>query len=172
MRKKKCVALPTSVLPRLRIMCGRDATLGPGRVQLLELIGETGSLRAAAGQLGMAYITAWMHVKALNRRFRSPVVLTTRGGKTGGGAVLTDMGRRVVALYHRMEQQSHAAIQEGFREFQALLKQYCTGNASRAGPPPSHQRRVAPTCIAAAGMRKVTRAWTANTPALFQATMT
>ena len=84
MRKKKCVALPTSVLPRLRIMCGRDATLGPGRVQLLELIGETGSLRAAAGQLGMAYMTAWMHVKALNRRFRSPVVLTTRGGKTGG----------------------------------------------------------------------------------------
>jgi len=120
-------------------MCGRDAALGPGRVQLLELTGETGSFRAAAGQLDMAYMTAWMHVKALNRRFRSPVVLTTRGGKTGGGAVLTDMGRRVVALYHRMEQQSYAAIQEGFREFLALLKQYCTGNASRAGPPPSHQ---------------------------------
>jgi hypothetical protein len=27
-----------------------------------------------------------------------------------------------VALYHRMEAESHAAIQEGFREFQALLK--------------------------------------------------
>ncbi len=97
--------------------------MGPGRVQLLELIGETGSLRAAAGQLDMAYMTAWKHVQTLNRRFRSPVVLATRGGKTGGGAVLTEMGRRVVALYHRMEQQSHAAIQEGFREFQALLKQ-------------------------------------------------
>ena len=33
-------------------MCGRDAALGPGRVQLLELIGETGSLRAAAGAFG------------------------------------------------------------------------------------------------------------------------
>jgi molybdate transport system regulatory protein len=89
---------------------------------LLELIGETGSLRAAAEQMGMAYMTAWMHVKTLNRRFRSPVVASTRGGKTGGGAVLTDMGRRVVALYHRMEQRSHAAIQEDFREFQTLLK--------------------------------------------------
>jgi len=122
MRKKKGIALPAAVLPRLRVMCGRDAALGPGRVQLLELIGATGSLRAAAERMGMAYMTAWMHVKALNRRFRSPVVVAMRGGKTGGGAVLTDMGRRVVALYHRMEEQSHAAIQDGFREFQTLLK--------------------------------------------------
>jgi molybdate transport system regulatory protein len=122
MRKKKCVALPASVFPRLRVMCGRDAALGPGRVQLLELIGETGSLRSAAAQMGMAYMTAWTHVKTLNNRFRSPLVVSTRGGKTGGGAVLTKMGQRVVALYHRMEAQSHAAIQEGFREFQSLLK--------------------------------------------------
>jgi molybdate transport system regulatory protein len=122
MRKKECIASAAAVLPRLRVMCGRDAALGPGRVQLLELIGATGSLRAAAEQMGMAYMTAWTHVKTLNRRFRSPVVLATRGGKTGGGAVLTEMGRRVVALYHRMEEQSHAAIQQGFREFQTLLK--------------------------------------------------
>jgi molybdate transport system regulatory protein len=122
MRKKKRIALPASVLPRLRVMCGRDAALGPGRIQLLELVGETGSLRAAAERMGMAYMTAWMHVKALNRRFRSPVVVATRGGKTGGGAVLTEMGQQVVALYRRMEQASHAAIQEGFREFRTLLK--------------------------------------------------
>jgi molybdate transport system regulatory protein len=122
MRKKKCVALPASVLPRLRVMCGRDAALGPGRVQLLELIGETGSLRAAAERMGMAYMTAWMHVKTLNRRFRSPVVAATRGGKTGGGAALTEMGHTVVALYHRMEEQSQAAIRADFREFQTLLK--------------------------------------------------
>jgi molybdate transport system regulatory protein len=122
MRKKKHVVLPTTVLPRLRVMCGRDAALGPGRVELLELVGETGSLRAAAARMGMAYMTAWMHVKTLNRRFRSPLVASKRGGKTGGGAVLTPMGQRVVALYHRMEAQSHAAIQKGLREFQTFLK--------------------------------------------------
>jgi molybdate transport system regulatory protein len=122
MRKKKCVVLPVSVLPRLRVMCGRNAALGPGRVQLLELIGETGSLRAAAARMGMAYMTAWTHVKTLNRRFRSPVVVAQRGGKAGGGAALTEMGQKVVALYHRMEEQSHAAIREGFREFQSLLR--------------------------------------------------
>ena len=122
MQTKKCKALPALVLPRLRVMCGRDAALGPGRVQLLELVGETGSLRAAAARMGMAYMTAWKHVKTLNRRFRSPLVVSNRGGKAGGGAVLTPTGRRVVALYHLMEEQSHAAIQEGFREFQALLR--------------------------------------------------
>ena len=70
----------------------------------------------------MAYMTAWKHVRVLNGRFRSPVVVSKRGGKTGGGAVLTPMGRRVVEIYHEMEVQSHAAIQERFREFQALLK--------------------------------------------------
>ena len=53
--------------------------------------------------------------KNLNRRFRSPLVVSKRGGKAGGGAVLTKTGQRVVALYHRMEAQSHAAIQKGFR---------------------------------------------------------
>ena len=121
MRKKRG-AWPALVLPRLRVRCGRDAALGPGRVQLLELIGETGSLRAAAARMGMAYMTAWMHVQTLNRRFRSPLVAAQRGGKTGGGAVLTEMGQKVVALYHRMEEQSQAAIQEDLREFQILLK--------------------------------------------------
>jgi molybdate transport system regulatory protein len=61
-------------------------------------------------------------VKTLNRRFRSPLVVSKRGGKAGGGAVLTATGQRVVALYHSMEEQSHAAIQKGFRVFQTLLK--------------------------------------------------
>jgi molybdate transport system regulatory protein len=120
--QKKSKASSSAVLPRLRVMCGRDAALGPGRVQLLELIGETGSLRAAAEKMEMAYMTAWMHVKTLNRRFRSPVVAAKRGGEAGGGAVLTKMGRTVVELYHQMEAQSHAAIQESFREFQELLR--------------------------------------------------
>jgi molybdate transport system regulatory protein len=123
MRKKtKNSVSGASALPRLRVACGRDAVLGPGRVQLLELVGETGSLRSAAERMGMAYMTAWMHVRTLNRRFRSPLVASTRGGKTGGGAVLTKTGLNVVALYHQMEQRSQAAIQKDFRKFQALLK--------------------------------------------------
>ena len=122
MRKKKCVVLPASVAPRLRLICGRDAVLGPGRIQLLELIGEMGSLRSAAARMGMAYMTAWKHVRSLNGRFRSPVVVCKRGGKAGGGAILTKTGQRVVTLYRGMEERSHAAVQEGFRELRGLLR--------------------------------------------------
>lgn len=70
----------------------------------------------------MAYMTAWNHVRILNGRFRTSLVMSRRGGKAGGGAALTPMGQRAVKLYHRMEARSHAAIQTGFREFQTLLK--------------------------------------------------
>ena len=40
----------------------------------------------------MAYMTAWTHVKTLNRRFRSPAVVSQRGDETGGGAVLISRG--------------------------------------------------------------------------------
>ena len=110
------------MFPPLRVMCGRGVMLGPGRVQLLELIGETGSLRAAAARMGMAYMTAWKHVKILNGQFRSPVVVSQRGGKSGGGAGLTQIGRQVVELYHRMEEQSHAAMKEGVYRFHKLLR--------------------------------------------------
>ena len=121
-KAKKSGALPASAFPRLRVMWGRNAVLGPGRVQLLELVAETGSLRAAAARMGMAYLTAWKHVKVLNARFRSPVVASRRGGRAGGGAALTQTGRRVVGLYHNMEARSHAAIEKRLQEFQALLK--------------------------------------------------
>jgi len=121
MQKKKGVRLPASVLPRLRVVCGQDAALGPGRIQLLELIGKTGSLQSAARRMGMAYLTAWKHVRSLNEQFRSPVVVCKRGGKSGGGAELTKAGQRVVALYRRMEEQSQTAIQKSFREFRRLL---------------------------------------------------
>ncbi len=50
-KAKKSGALPASAFPRLRVMCGRNVVLGPGRVQLLELVAETGSLRAAAARM-------------------------------------------------------------------------------------------------------------------------
>ncbi len=43
------------------------------------------------------------------------------------GAVLTKLRHHVVALYHHMEEQSHAAIQKGFREFQTLLRRTGAG---------------------------------------------
>src|SRR3954466_15651027 len=99
---KKAGSRSAVLLPRLRVMSGGEIALGPGRVDLLELIGETGSLRAAAARMGMSYMRAWNLVRYTNRRFKKPVVEAVRGGKAGGGARLTETGWKIVRIYRRM----------------------------------------------------------------------
>lgn len=93
---------------KLRILFD-DAMLGPGKAQLLELIGKEGSISAAGRDMGMSYKRAWSLVEELNAAFRQPLVCSARGGAGGGGARLTDAGQRVLALYRAAEQAALAA---------------------------------------------------------------
>jgi hypothetical protein len=45
--------------PRLRVLHGEEIALGPGKVALLEQIGQTGTVAEAARLLGMSYTRAW-----------------------------------------------------------------------------------------------------------------
>src|SRR6266581_6243192 len=94
---------------RLRITSGDDIAVGPGKVDLLEAIASTGSITAAARQLGMSYRRAWLLVDTMNRCFRSPVVEAEAGGKRGGGTRLTPLGSEVVMRYRRIEKRAAAA---------------------------------------------------------------
>ncbi len=89
---------------RIRIVFGDDAMLGPGKADLLERIGETGSIAAAGRSMAMSYKRAWMLVEEMNAAFRDPLVESTRGGPRGGGARLTDAGEVVLAHYRRLEE--------------------------------------------------------------------
>jgi len=122
MDKKKSAAQAVGVRPRLRVMWGQDIALGPGRVELLELIEKTGSLRAAAEQMGLSYMRAWTLVKLTNRCFSAPVVEAVRGGQTGGGARLTDAGRKAMGLYRQMESESQRAVKGPWAELKRLLR--------------------------------------------------
>ena len=103
-------------------MRGGDIALGPGRVDLLELIGQTGSLRAAAQKMSMSYMRAWMLVKYTNQCFSKPLVVVARGGKTGGGAELTSSGRQIVETYRRMEKDSQRAMRQDWHRLKRFLK--------------------------------------------------
>ena len=88
---------------RLRITKGADIAVGPGKVDLLEAIAATGSITAAAKQLGMSYRRAWLLVDTMNRCFKRPVVDAEAGGHRGGGTALTPVGADVVRRYRRAE---------------------------------------------------------------------
>jgi len=94
---------------RLRINKGEEIAVGPGKVALLEAIIAAGSITAAAKDLGMSYRRAWLLVDDMNRCFKKPVVDSAKGGKEGGGTVVTPTGHEVVALYRGIEAQAQKA---------------------------------------------------------------
>ena len=107
--------------PRLRVVRDGEVLLGPGMVQLLEVIDRTGSLREAAGELGMSYMHAWGLVKTMNRGFQGPLVVLSRGGAGRGGARLSARGEEVFALYREMESEARRAVASRWRRLRRLL---------------------------------------------------
>ena len=87
----------------LRIDIDDRASIGPGKVRLLETIEEKGSIRSAAVALSMSYRRAWLLIQDIEDAMGGPVLSTTAGGSGGGGAMLTRVGEQVVQLYRRIE---------------------------------------------------------------------
>ena len=113
---------PSSPKPRVRILIGDTVALGPGKVRLLEAIEQTGSIAAAARAMGMSYGRAWQLVRAMNGDFVSPLVQREAGGRGGGGASVTDLGRDALTRYREIERTAGAAVEAEVAEFSELLK--------------------------------------------------
>jgi molybdate transport system regulatory protein len=110
------------VVPRWRIYFGKDIAVGPGKAELLAHVNETGSLMEAAKAMEMSYMRAWLLVKSMNHCFAEPLLTLTRGGKTGGGAVLTKTGQRVLELYQELEGKSFAGTKTIQNQLIRLMK--------------------------------------------------
>jgi molybdate transport system regulatory protein len=108
--------------PRIRVLYGEDIALGPGKVDLLELVGQTGSIREAAEQMGMSYMRAWKLIKTMNACFKKPLIEAVRGGRSHGGATLTETGRRALELYQQMETDCLNATQPRWDELKSFFR--------------------------------------------------
>jgi molybdate transport system regulatory protein len=115
----------------LRILADRHPAMGPGKARLVAAIDATGSISAAARLMGMSYRRAWQLVEALNESFSQPVVLTATGGRRGGGAVVTALGKLLVRLYRAMENKASSAIAGDLRRFSRHLRKTSGGRADR-----------------------------------------
>ncbi len=75
---------------------GKHGLLDPGRLDFLRALERTGSLTAAARDLGLTYRTAWTWAQATNRIWGTPLVSRVKGGPGGGGTALTPEARRLL----------------------------------------------------------------------------
>lgn len=72
---------------------------GEGPYRLLMAVEETGSLRAAALSMGMAYTKALKLLRNAEAALGFPLTMRAAGGKGGGGSVLTAGGREWMKKY-------------------------------------------------------------------------
>ncbi len=94
----------------IRVDLSETLAVGPGKIRLLELIEETGSISAAGRAMAMSYRRAWLLLDELNHMFRQPVATATHGGQSGGGAKLTKFGKQLVEGYRKMETDAEKAV--------------------------------------------------------------
>lgn len=112
----------TSPILSLRIRFSGTDMLGPGKADLLERIGATGSIAAAARDMHMSYKRAWMLVETLNAMFDTSLVESTRGGSGRGGAVLTERGQMVLAEYRAAEAAAQSSASEHLHRLNSWLR--------------------------------------------------
>lgn len=101
---------PQFLTGKLLIDTAVGGFLGEKRIRLLEAIDRHGSILQAAKAVPMAYKAAWDAVDDMNNVAPEPLVLRVTGGRNGGGTELTDFGRRLIAFYRALEQESQAAL--------------------------------------------------------------
>lgn len=122
MPRRKRVPSAAALRLRLRVEIEGGIAFGPGRADLLEQIAETGSIVEAAHHLEMSYMRAWTLIRDTNAAFRDPLVVAERGGRRGGGAMLTENGRRVLELYRTLERESLDATRTTWSQLRRLLR--------------------------------------------------
>jgi molybdate transport system regulatory protein len=82
----------------LRIDFDDERYIGHGRIELMELIGQHGSIAQAAKAMGMSYKRAWYLADSINAIFAEPVIERRHGGKGGGSAQLSPFVRDYRAM--------------------------------------------------------------------------
>ena len=100
---------------------------GADRVALLEAIGATGSMTAAAKAVGISYKTAWDRVQAMNNLASRALVERSAGGTGGGGTRLTPYATELIGAFRELEQAHGQWVGR-------LSKSMAAGDASGAHP--------------------------------------
>jgi molybdate transport system regulatory protein len=118
---------------RFRIDFGPKNGVGPGKIALLDQIAHCGSLSQAARNLNMSYRRAWQLLESLNSSFIEPLVLTSTGGRGGGGAKLTLLGERLTHVYRVFDVKIQARAAQNFGPFKPSVTKGARAAANRKG---------------------------------------
>jgi molybdate transport system regulatory protein len=96
----------------LWLECGGKKYFGPGPMELLEKIAESGSINKAAKQMGMSYKKAWEIINRLNGNAKDPLVQTQTGGESGGGSVISREAKQLITYHNNLRKKFLAFLEK------------------------------------------------------------
>ncbi len=80
-----------------------ELVFGTGKLLIIKAIRETGSINLAAKKVNMSYRHAWSYVNSIENRLGKPLFIRIKGGKGGGGTVLTKYGKYLLNKFEKLE---------------------------------------------------------------------
>jgi molybdate transport system regulatory protein len=89
---------------------------GQGRDTLLRLIQSTGSINAAAKQMGVPYRKAWTYLDAMEKRLGFPLVNRLKGGTGGGSSTLTPQAETLLQKFDLLQQGFNELVNRKFSD--------------------------------------------------------
>ena len=127
---------------RFRIDFATGSYVGPGKIELLEAIRDSGSLSQAARNIGMSYRRAWLLLESINASFRESATLSSTGGKGGGGVTLTYFGLALIGRYRELEQDIATLAVRRLQQIIPAVRRHSTAHTGSQRRPIVHRRKA------------------------------
>ncbi|MFH1823720.1 MAG: LysR family transcriptional regulator [Candidatus Firestonebacteria bacterium] len=103
---------------KAKVWLEKDGKLvfGLGKQRILEAVAETNSINKAAKKLNMSYRHTWSYIHSAEKRLGNLLLLKVRGGKEGGGAVLTDYAKELLKKFEKVEKKVMVFTDKCYKE--------------------------------------------------------
>jgi molybdate transport system regulatory protein len=114
----KPAALRRHLVPRQKLWLNWDGVflMGPNYLRFLAAVAKTGTIREGGRAVGWSYRTCLNRLRRMERVLGAPILATTRGGKTGGGARLTPEARRLVRVFTGWQREVERLTRRAFTQ--------------------------------------------------------
>lgn len=108
-----------SVKSKVWLEKDNELVFGAGKAAILRAIARTGSINKAAKKLGMSYRHAWSYINSAEKRLGERLLFKAKGGKKGGGAVLTDYAQELLVKFEKLDKEAQEFID---RRYEKIFK--------------------------------------------------
>ncbi len=105
--------------PKVKVWLESDSgayVLGPGALQLLIEVHQTGSLKAGAKASQLSYRAAWDRLKKAEQALGFALLERRSGGEGGGSSALTTQAKELVERYQSFTQNLETDLDKRFNQ--------------------------------------------------------